>query len=136
METMEESPIMNNEIFTCLADKYELTDQQRKVFFLRLGEEKNYQQIAEELRTSINACQKCMEEVYKKFGIPGNTRGKERRLRKKIESIIAPIESGSSSDFLSETDKDYIAVADQYELTDQQREVFFFALLRKKIINK
>jgi hypothetical protein len=77
-----------------------------------------------------------MEEVYKKFGIPGNTRGKERRLRKKIESIIAPIESGSSSDFLSETDKDYIAVADQYELTDQQREVFFFALLRKKIINK
>jgi DNA-directed RNA polymerase specialized sigma24 family protein len=59
METMEESPIMNNEIFTCLADKYELTDQQRKVFFLRLGEEKNYQQIAEELRTSINACQKC-----------------------------------------------------------------------------
>ena len=73
-----------------VADKYQLTDQQREVFFRRFIEKKTYLQIAKELETSENACQKCMGEVYKKFNITGETRGKERRLIQAIKSIIVP----------------------------------------------
>jgi hypothetical protein len=52
--------------------------------------------LAEELETSENACQKCMGEVYKKFNITGETRGKERRLIQAINSIITPPKSVSS----------------------------------------
>lgn len=93
---MEKLIILNDKTLTRLADEYELTDQQREVFFRRLIEKKNYRQIAEELETSENACQKCMGEVYKKFNITGETRGKERRLIQVINSIITPPKSVSS----------------------------------------
>ncbi|MBD2620193.1 MAG: hypothetical protein IM550_16105 [Microcystis sp. M54BS1] len=93
---MEKLTIFNDKTLIPVADKYQLTDQQREVFFRRLIEKKNYRQIAEELETSENACQKCMGEVYKKFNITGETRGKERRLIQVINSIITPQKSVSS----------------------------------------
>jgi hypothetical protein len=42
-----------------------------------------------------------MGEVYKKFGIPGDTRGKEAHLLQTIESIIASRKSESPSPTIS-----------------------------------
>jgi WD40 repeat protein/DNA-binding CsgD family transcriptional regulator len=64
-----------------MAYKHELSPEQMKVFWRRFGEGKSYEDIARELNTSKEACLKRMGEVYRKFGISGDTRGKESKLK-------------------------------------------------------
>lgn len=77
----------NQEALRHVAEQYELTEQQKEILFARIIQKKDYREIAAELGTSENACQKCMGEVYKKLNITGGTRGKERRLIQKIGEI-------------------------------------------------
>ncbi len=79
--------IFSTETLDHIAKEYELTKQQTEILFGRIVDKKDYRQIAAELETSENACQKCMGEVYKKFNIVGATRGKERRLIKILDSL-------------------------------------------------
>lgn len=58
-----------------------LSPDQEEVFLLRLFYKKQYKDIAAQLETSAQACQKRMGQVYRKFGIIKGARGKETRLR-------------------------------------------------------
>ena len=64
-----------------MAYDHELSPEQEEVFLLKLAEQKKYDEIATQLGISKVACLKRMAEVYKKFNIIGETRGKENRLR-------------------------------------------------------
>jgi WD40 repeat protein/DNA-binding CsgD family transcriptional regulator len=64
-----------------MAYKHELSPEQTEVFWRRFAEGKSYEDIARELNTSKEACLKRMGEVYRKFGISGDTRGKESKLK-------------------------------------------------------
>lgn len=64
-----------------IAYEYQLSPEQEEVFLRKFGESKNYEDIAHELSISKIACIQRMGEVYKKFGIEGDTRGKENKLR-------------------------------------------------------
>lgn len=52
---------------------------------LRFAEDKDYEEIAELEDTSKGACLKRMGQVYKKFAIEGDTRGKESGLREFLD---------------------------------------------------
>jgi ATP-dependent Clp protease ATP-binding subunit ClpA len=67
-----------------MARECELSKEQQEVFLLRYGEELSYEQIAERLKTSQGACLKRMGQVYNKFKVSGNSRGKETRLRNSL----------------------------------------------------
>jgi AAA-like domain/Sigma-70, region 4 len=64
-----------------IAYKHGLSPDQRKVFLLRFSEDKDYEEIAQLLDTSAGACLKRMGQVYRKFDIPGDSRGKESFLQ-------------------------------------------------------
>ncbi len=64
-----------------MARAYQLSPDQEEVFLLRLADQKEYDTIADKLKTSKGACLKRMGQVYNKFGFGGLTRGKENRLR-------------------------------------------------------
>lgn len=64
-----------------IAYEYQLSLEQQEVFFRKMGEEKAYDDIAKILGISKIACIQRMGAVYKKFGIEGDTRGKEYQLR-------------------------------------------------------
>jgi serine/threonine-protein kinase len=64
-----------------IAYKHRLSPDQIKVFLLRFGEDKDYEEIAQLLETSAGACLKRMGQVYTKFSIPGYSRGKESLLQ-------------------------------------------------------
>jgi DNA-binding CsgD family transcriptional regulator len=64
-----------------MAHNHELSLSQEQILILRLAEEKDYEEIAAQLRTSPGACLKQMGHIYKKFGVSGSYRGKENRLR-------------------------------------------------------
>ncbi|HEY9709291.1 MAG TPA: NB-ARC domain-containing protein, partial [Oculatellaceae cyanobacterium] len=64
-----------------MARDHELSKEQEDVFLLRLAEGKSYQEIANQLKTSPDACLKRMGQVYNKFKVSGSSRGKENRLR-------------------------------------------------------
>lgn len=68
--------------FLCqMAHEHELSQEQEQVFLMRFADGHNYEQIAEQLSTSKDACLKRMGQAYKKFNVSGNSRGKENRLR-------------------------------------------------------
>ena len=75
-------PILNQDFLTQTSHEYKLSPEQKEIFLIKLQEPKKYDEIAEQLGISKVACLKRMSEVYKKFGIEGETRGKENRLRK------------------------------------------------------
>ncbi|MBW4665963.1 MAG: AAA family ATPase [Cyanomargarita calcarea GSE-NOS-MK-12-04C] len=64
-----------------MAHEHELSPEQEQVFLMRMGDEKSYEEIAEQLNTSADACLKRMGQVYKKLNVVGNSRGKENKLR-------------------------------------------------------
>ncbi len=64
-----------------MAREHELSPEQAEVFVARFSEDSSYDELAEKLHTSKDACLKRMSEAYKKFSIAGDTRGKESRLR-------------------------------------------------------
>lgn len=64
-----------------IAAAYGLTPEQTEVFWRRLLEGKSHDEIASELEISVSACLRRMAEVYKKFGISGEVRGKDGQLR-------------------------------------------------------
>ena len=64
-----------------IAHEHELSPEQEQVFLMRMGDEKSYEEIAEQLNTSADACLKRMGQVYKKLNVIGNSRGKENKLR-------------------------------------------------------
>lgn len=64
-----------------MAHDYALSKEQEAVFLLRYGEQLSYQAIAVQLQTSPDACLKRMGQIYNKFKVSGNSRGKENRLR-------------------------------------------------------
>lgn len=64
-----------------MAHERELSPEQEQVFLMRMGDNEKYERIAEHLLTSPDACLKRMGQIYKKFNIVGNSRGKENRLR-------------------------------------------------------
>ncbi len=69
------------DFLTEMAHKHELSQEQEEVFLMRMGNGQSYEQIAFDLGTSADACLKRMGQVYKKFNVSGNSRGKENRLR-------------------------------------------------------
>ncbi len=73
--------MFSHDFLTMMARKHELSLEQEQVLVMRVGEEKSYEQIAQQLNTSADACLKRMGQVYKKFNIVGNSRGKENKLR-------------------------------------------------------
>lgn len=83
-----------------MAHQHQLSPDQERVFLLRFAEDKEYEDIAERVETSKGACLKRMGQVYKKFGIEGETRGKESGLRAFLDeqwqrnraSVIASVE--------------------------------------------
>ncbi len=64
-----------------IARIYQLTPEQEEIFLLKFGEHKRYEEIARQLNISKEACLKRMGGIYEKFGLQGNRRGKEHRLR-------------------------------------------------------
>jgi tetratricopeptide (TPR) repeat protein len=64
-----------------MAHEHDLSQEQEQVFLMRFADGDNYEQIAEHLDTSPDACLKRMGQVYRKFNVSGNSRGKENRLR-------------------------------------------------------
>lgn len=77
-------PVFPNWFLLQIAAEYHLSPQQKDVLLLRLAENRSYQDIAQDLKTSIGACLKRMGAVYQKLGIEGDSRGKENALRKKL----------------------------------------------------
>jgi AAA+ ATPase superfamily predicted ATPase/DNA-binding CsgD family transcriptional regulator len=69
-----------------IARDQNLSPDQEDVLLLRLVERKSYSDIAKQLDTSPQACQKRMGQVYRKFGITSGARGKETRLRTYLNS--------------------------------------------------
>ncbi|MEM8806591.1 MAG: hypothetical protein AAGF01_11240, partial [Cyanobacteria bacterium P01_G01_bin.38] len=61
-----------------------LTSEQMAVFLLKFSEKKSNANAAKQLGISVNACVQCLGEIYKKFGITGRGRGKEKRLRTEL----------------------------------------------------
>lgn len=66
---------------TQMAHEHGLSPEQEEVFLMRMGDGQSYEQIADYLGTSAEGCLKRMGQVYLKFNISGNGRGKENKLR-------------------------------------------------------
>jgi predicted NACHT family NTPase len=64
-----------------VANGYGLSPQQKEVFLLKFGENKPNEEISKQLGIKRDAYLKRMGEVYKKFQINGQNRGKEQQLR-------------------------------------------------------
>jgi len=69
------------DFLTQIAREHELSPEQEQVFVMRVGDGRSYDEIAQQLNTSADACLKRMGLVYKKLNISGHSRGKENRLR-------------------------------------------------------
>ena len=65
-----------------MAHEKGLSPEQMKVLILRFSDQKEYSEIAAQLNTSSGACLKRMGQVYRKFGVEGEARGKEGKLQK------------------------------------------------------
>lgn len=64
-----------------IANGYGLSPQQKEVFLLKFGENKSNDEITKQVGIKRDAYLKRMGEVYKKFQIHGQKRGKEQQLR-------------------------------------------------------
>jgi tetratricopeptide (TPR) repeat protein len=81
-----------------IAATYGLTSEQTGVFLKRLLEGRSHIQIASALGITKAACLKRMAEVYKKFGISGQGRGKDGELRKLLLEQLKHYEVSTASD--------------------------------------
>jgi|688.fasta_scaffold40447_6 hypothetical protein len=63
------------------AYEHELSPEQEEVLIHKFAHKQTYEQMSHALSISKEACIKRMGGVYEKFGIVGDTRGKENRLR-------------------------------------------------------
>ncbi|MGL4377744.1 MAG: hypothetical protein ACRCT1_14995 [Microcoleaceae cyanobacterium] len=91
-----------------IAYEHQLSPEQEEVFLRKFGERKSFDEIADELSISKIASIQRMGGVYKKFGIEGDTRGKENELR--------------------------IMLNEKYEQFRQHKEEEIHSLLAKKLI--
>lgn len=83
--------MFSRDFLTRMAQQYQLTPEQQDVLLLRFSSErKSYQEIAEILETSVDGIYKRASLIYEKFGIEGENRGKEHRLRNKLREIQSP----------------------------------------------
>jgi len=73
--------MLERDFLRSMARDRELSPNQEQIFLMRFAEEMDYEEIATKVGTSAGACLKQMGEVYKKFEVDGNRRGKENRLR-------------------------------------------------------
>jgi len=76
----ESTDLIPSNFLSQMAHAYRLSPEQEDVLVRRFAQHQDYETIASELNTSHSACLKRMGQVYQKFGIPGNTRGKETLL--------------------------------------------------------
>ncbi|BAZ04943.1 ATP-binding protein [Calothrix sp. NIES-3974] len=76
-----------------IAQDHELSPEQEEVFIMRFGDDQSYEEIAQKLGTSADACLKRMGQVYKKLNVSGNSRGKENRLRISLNKKLAQLEN-------------------------------------------
>lgn len=90
--------MFSRDFLTRIAQEYQLTQEQQDVFLLRFSSDrKSYQQIADILETSVEGIYKRASLIYEKFGIEGDSRGKENRLRIKLREIQSPTTKISSN---------------------------------------
>ncbi|NEP17025.1 MAG: hypothetical protein F6J97_08970 [Leptolyngbya sp. SIO4C1] len=81
---MRNTPVLPDDYLKSKALQAELTAEQTAVFLLKFGAQKTNADTAKQLGISVNACVQCLGEIYKKFGIAGRGRGKEKRLRSEL----------------------------------------------------
>ena len=72
-----------------------LSPEQMKVLILRFSDQKEYSEIAAQLNTSSGACLKRMGQVYKKFGVEGEARGKEGKLQNYLLKMYQQSQTGA-----------------------------------------
>ncbi|MEO1401569.1 MAG: hypothetical protein AAFV72_10035 [Cyanobacteria bacterium J06635_1] len=80
----KEFPVLPDDFLRRKASQVGLTSEQIAVFLLKFGEQKDNTEVAKQLGISVNACVQCLGEIYKKSGITGRGRGKEKRLRSEL----------------------------------------------------
>ncbi len=91
--------MFSRDFLSRMAQQYQLTPEQQDVLLLRFSSErKSYQEIAEILETSVDGIYKRASLIYEKFGIEGDSRGKEHRLRSKLREIQSPTPKESPDD--------------------------------------
>ena len=73
-----------------------LSPEQMKVLILRFSDQKEYSEIAKQLNTSPGACLKRMGQVYKKFDVEGDARGKEGKLQNYLLKRYQQSQTGKS----------------------------------------
>ena len=73
-----------------------LSPEQMKVLILRFSDQKEYSEIAKQLNTSPGACLKRMGQVYKKFDVEGDARGKEGKLQNYLLKRYQQSQTGNS----------------------------------------
>jgi tetratricopeptide (TPR) repeat protein len=106
---------------TQMAHEHELSAEQKDVFLMRVADSRSYEQIASELGTSADACLKRMGQVYLKFNISGNSRGKENKLRifllnklEKVQENSRQFAANQSTNFLQKnTNSDSVGTIDK-----------------------
>lgn len=92
--------MLEREFLIKMARDRELSPNQEQIFIMRFAEEKDYEEIAIQLRTSAGACLKQMGQVYKKFAVSGNHRGKENRLRISLLNQFRQLEEEKAAENL------------------------------------
>ncbi|MEG3957394.1 NACHT C-terminal helical domain 2-containing protein [Microcoleus sp. herbarium2] len=105
-----DSPAMPfpKDFLTEIGNEKNLTDNQRDVFVLLFGEDKNKVQIANKLGTTETVISTRLTEIYKKFGINDPGPVKERQLRRYLENWQKRQPPSSLSDLPAESKKDDI----------------------------
>lgn len=81
-----------------MAATYGLTPDQTEVFLQRILDGRSHIQITQTLGITQAACLKRMAEVYKKFGIGGQGRGKDNELRKFLLDRLNHYEGSTTPD--------------------------------------
>jgi hypothetical protein len=75
------SDALSRDFLIQLAHQRELSSREEQLLVLRFNEGKSYEDIAEQLNTSLATCMKSLSRLYQKFEIPGDSKGKENKLR-------------------------------------------------------
>jgi len=100
--------LFSKEFLTEIGNEKNLTDNQRDVFVLLFGEDKNKVQIANQLRTTETVISTRLTEIYKKFGINDPGPVKQSKLRRELEKWQKRQPPSSLSDLPAESKKDDI----------------------------
>ncbi|MBO3461206.1 hypothetical protein G7B40_037645 [Aetokthonos hydrillicola Thurmond2011] len=78
---MSFSEKLSVDFLSLISDEYKLTDMEKNVLILRFHYELDYQEISDWTKSNQAAVNKRMGQVYKRFSIEGDTKGKEVTLR-------------------------------------------------------